>query len=116
MTHHHQDTNNSSSFITGFTVGLFAGAAGYFLFGTKEGAKVRKQLVEDWEEAKEHLVEEGVLEHPEISLREFFRNVIDQAVNRTEEIEERLLPDEDGRRSKTASARKKDSKKRFKGV
>ncbi|MEN8252753.1 MAG: hypothetical protein ABFQ62_00030 [Patescibacteria group bacterium] len=50
------------SFLNGFTVGLFAGAAGYFLFGTKKGDSVRTQLAKEWEKAKGELEKEGVIE------------------------------------------------------
>lgn len=107
---------SQNSFVTGFMVGLFAGAAGYFLFATKQGAELRRQLLEDWEDAKHHLAEEGMIERSDISLREFVRDLFNQATTRTEEVEHRLLPEEKMKRIVKASGRKKDSAKKFKGV
>ena len=110
-----EDTQQSS-FTTGFTVGLFAGAAGYYLFGTKQGAQLRRQLVQDWEDAKEHLVEEGVIAHSNVSLRGLLKELVHQAVSQTEEVERRFLPDERVRKATKTPARKKEMAKRFKGV
>lgn len=33
--------NDQGSFLTGFSLGLFAGAFGYLLFGTDRGKKIR---------------------------------------------------------------------------
>lgn len=56
-----QNPQNTSpdqgSFLNGFVVGLFAGAASYFLFATDKGATVREQLAEEWEQAKGQLTE-----------------------------------------------------------
>lgn len=46
-------SDQEGSFLTGFTVGLFAGAAGYYLFATKKGAKLRTQLSQEWQQAQE---------------------------------------------------------------
>lgn len=53
--------NQSGSFVTGFTVGLFAGAAGYFLFATDRGEKVRQELQKEWKEAKDRVQAEGTV-------------------------------------------------------
>lgn len=54
-----QDQGN---FLTGFTFGLFAGAMGYFLFGTKRGEEMRGQIAQEWEMARTELSESGVVE------------------------------------------------------
>lgn len=46
-------TNDSGQFTTGFTLGLLAGAAGFFLFGTKRGREVRHRLQAEWERARQ---------------------------------------------------------------
>ncbi|MBU0576078.1 hypothetical protein KJ654_00240 [Patescibacteria group bacterium] len=55
------EKNNQGSFTTGFTLGIFAGVAGYYLFGTKQGEKTRKRLVAEWEQAHQHLVDQGIV-------------------------------------------------------
>lgn len=52
----HSDQADSGSFITGFTLGLLAGAAGYFLFATDRGVSVRKELAKEWQQAKQDLI------------------------------------------------------------
>lgn len=52
---------DSGSFLTGFSLGLFAGAAGYFLFATDRGQQVRQDLQAEWAAAHERLVDEGFL-------------------------------------------------------
>jgi gas vesicle protein len=71
---------DQGSFLTGFSLGLFAGAIGYFLFGTDNGKKVRTDLNKEWNEAKEKLAEEGIIEDPHTSFRDmvsaFFNKIL----------------------------------------
>ncbi len=71
------DQNEHGSFLTGFTIGLFAGAASLFLFGTKRGAKVRTRLAQEWDEAKHYLESEGVIEQGKTSIRDVFQSIVD---------------------------------------
>ena len=66
-------SSDQGGFVAGFSVGLFAGAAGYFLFATPQGAKLRKQLMQEWETAKDYMAKEGVTDG-RISLREFLQD------------------------------------------
>jgi gas vesicle protein len=61
--------------MNGFTIGMLAGAGGYFLFATDHGRKVRQQIVQEWEEAKKNLVKDGVISSTNVSLREFLQQV-----------------------------------------
>ena len=61
---------DQGSFLTGFSLGLFAGAAGYFLFGTHSGKKVRQDLSKEWDQAKEKLAQDGIIDDPDASLRD----------------------------------------------
>ncbi|MBU0578529.1 hypothetical protein KKE34_04930 [Patescibacteria group bacterium] len=56
------EKNNQHFFTTGFTLGLFSGVVGYYLFGTKQGEKTRKKLANEWEQAHQYLVDQGVLD------------------------------------------------------
>ncbi len=50
-----KNNSNQDHFLGGFTLGLFAGAVGYFLFATKEGKKVRtdiKKQMQDFKKGK----------------------------------------------------------------
>lgn len=126
MTDHHSHTDEGSSFITGFTIGLFAGAAGYYLFASEDGAKLRKQLVAEWESAKEKLAEEGVIDNPQVSLREFIQELLHNAFQHaaedtTDSKTMRLIAADDleaGRKKarEVTNRVKKEASKRFKGV
>jgi hypothetical protein len=71
------ETSPPTQFMTGFVLGLCAGAFGYYLFGTKEGTKTRKMLLAEWHTIRDELVEKGHAE-PGVGLREFFGNVLSQ--------------------------------------
>ena len=55
------EKNNYHSFTIGFTLGIFSGVVGYYLFGTKQGEKTREKLTEEWEQANQYLIDQGVL-------------------------------------------------------
>lgn len=74
---YHAD-NSGGAFLSGLTVGLFAGAAGYFLFGTERGAKLRKDLEAEWMKAQSQLYQEGLIDNPEVSLRDFLRTMVEK--------------------------------------
>lgn len=50
---------DQGSFLAGFSVGLFAGAAGYFLFGTDRGRQLKHRLAHEWEAARKEMPERG---------------------------------------------------------
>ncbi len=56
-------SSQSPSFLNGLMMGVIAGAAGYFLLGTKKGARVKKQLLKKlengWGEVEDVLDETG---------------------------------------------------------
>ena len=59
---------NQGSFLGGLALGLFAGAAGYFLFATKDGAKIRRDVEKEWQSAKISLAEEGLIADKDLSI------------------------------------------------
>lgn len=100
-----------TQFMTGFVLGLCAGAFGYYLFGTKEGSKTRKLLLEEWHTIRDELVEKGQAEAG-VGLREFFSNVLSQ-VSGTE------IDLSDGKKSakkKTAQSDKSPDDLKFSGT
>ena len=102
-------SENQGNFLTGFTIGLFAGAGGYFTFGTKKGDQVRQQLMKEWEKAKSDLVKQGVIEEGK-SLRELLYEVVEkldgEGKNQKKEI----------RKNKEKPLVSKTTKKKFKGI
>jgi gas vesicle protein len=69
---------SQGSFLNGFIVGLFAGAAGYFLFGTKKGETIRHKINEEWEQAKVQLSDQGVIESSDMTIREFLASIVEK--------------------------------------
>ena len=47
-----QSNSGVSTFVGGFTVGMLLGVAGYYLFGTKQGERVSKKIVQEWRQAE----------------------------------------------------------------
>jgi hypothetical protein len=108
---------DTGSFTTGFTLGLFAGAAGYYLFGTEQGAKLRKQIVAEWNIARVDLAKEGVLPSPNVSLRQFVSDLLNKAFNFDlgKTPQNRVLI-ADSSVGKKAAKSKKETTHKFKGV
>ncbi len=104
------------SFMVGFTLGIFAGAAGYYLFATENGEKLRKKLTKEWEEAKANMIEEGVIVNNKISLREFLHEFFINTLN-TSLPTSLMNPTAKGKKlSRPSSKVKKFGGNRFKGV
>lgn len=72
-----RDDSDHGSFTTGFTLGILSGAAGFFLFATKQGKKVREELSQEWESARDQLKKDGVIENAKASLSETVKSVMD---------------------------------------
>jgi hypothetical protein len=62
------------SFIGGLALGMFAGAAGFFLFGTKDGAKTRVKIEKEWQEAKVTLAKDGIIKNKNASLGDLVKD------------------------------------------
>ncbi len=97
------DNRESGSFLTGFTVGIFAGAAGYFLFGTSRGQKMRERLAQEWNQAR-HEVDNGQFSNLTI------RDIISSAIKVVSPSES---PTKTPARKHTKGA---STKEKFKGV
>ena len=78
---------DQGSFINGFSLGLFAGAAAYFMFGTENGAKFRKQVTKEWAEARANMPDRGDGLTNFATIRELLlhmKNHIDESVTKAE--------------------------------
>lgn len=74
---------NQGSFLGGLALGLFAGAAGFFWFGTKNGAEMRKKLEQEWTNAKEAMAKEGVIKNKDASLSQLIGEWLGMAEAKT---------------------------------
>jgi len=51
----------SGTFVTGFTMGILAGIAGYLLVSSDEGKKTLKKIKKEWKIAQEELLKQGTI-------------------------------------------------------
>lgn len=100
---------NHGSFFTGFTVGLFAGAAGLFLFKTKDGKKVWDRLQNEWQAAREYLQEKDLITKDK-SLKSMLYEWFDLEVPAVN------TPTAKKKSKTTPTAPKSSKKPKFKGV
>jgi hypothetical protein len=101
--------NDQGSFIGGLALGMFAGAAGYFLFATKDGSKVRKKMEGEWKEAKVILAEEGVIKNKDVTISQLVGEWFGLEQNKT--IKKKATKSTN--KKQTSS---KDKSSKFKGV
>lgn len=117
-----ENSKNSGSFVNGFTVGILAGALGYAMFGTKRGKVVRERLAEEWEEAKQKMAEDGVVDAAEKGFGEYFGHLKSKLMTVMEEAQtefaEKSKKDAKTKKikKKTAKKTKRKKKETFKGV
>ena len=105
--------------VGGFSLGLVAGVVGYYLFGTKQGEKLRAELNHEWADAQDYLAKQGVWPQSKkkaTTLNQFFIELRDQILAGLE-----LDLDEFKNQAKHSSRkkrlpRKKSQPKKFLGV
>jgi gas vesicle protein len=108
------------SFLTGFTIGLFAGAAGYFLFATDKGEKARKALSKEWQEAQQSWFTSQEVGPGTSSLRELAKDFFGTLLQ-AESIANRVSKESKMEKDKKSSVAKKSApatlkRNTFKGV
>lgn len=104
-------------FVAGFSIGLVAGAAAYFLFGTERGTKLRSQLMAEWESATDQMVDDGVIEDAQISLRGFLQDLVED-IFQTSLPTEIMSPNRSKKHSRSSANAKKSKPRtsKFSGV
>ncbi|MFZ1721281.1 MAG: YtxH domain-containing protein [Microgenomates group bacterium] len=70
-------SSDSGSFVTGFTIGLFAGAVGYYLFASKKGTTLLKKVTSEWEKAQKQFPEEITETLSNVNIRSLITNAVD---------------------------------------
>ncbi len=110
-----QNSKESGSFATGFMLGIFAGAAGYFAFGTKRGTTLRKRLQDEWLSAQEHLAQTNIEEH---SATQKAQSVFSQAKHLIENALSSfdVLDSHEVEQEKKVAKKKRTRSSRFRGV
>jgi gas vesicle protein len=121
--HNQQPTssNDQGSFLTGFGLGLLAGAAGYFLFATDRGKKVQSELTKEWQAAKQNLGESPASEAAAgLNLKQMLIQTASSflELDVVKEATKTNKTSAPAKKSKTAKAAKasKSSQKKFSGV
>lgn len=110
--------NDQGSFLTGFGLGLFAGAAGYFLFATDKGKKIQDELAKEWQEAKKNLEKNQSAEKTKATLKELLietaSSFLEISLDKSSSSD---TPKKSVKRTKTKATKSSSSNpKKFKGV
>ncbi len=105
------ESQDQGSFLTGFALGVFAGAAGYFLFGTDRGHKVRRELQREWDTAKQDLQSRTEPESAEVAMLNL-RDALYKVAGWLGEFQ----PPEAKSAKKSTKTKAKTAKTKFKGV
>jgi len=111
---HHSQSDQQGSFLNGFTLGLFAGAAGYFLFGTSKGNEIRTKITKEWQEAQKDIL--GSTEITQdgsqtlMGIRQFIGSIIDAAYS---DADKPISTDSRSSTKKSTSKPAKTTKKRL---
>ncbi|OGJ15764.1 MAG: hypothetical protein A2632_02305 [Candidatus Pacebacteria bacterium RIFCSPHIGHO2_01_FULL_46_16] len=99
------------SFSLGFTFGLLAGVAGFFVFGTERGKYARRQFSKQWQEAQTALAKHP--DSPLLTLREACKHVL-SAVLENSSSTATVVVKTPNKRKKTQESREK--KQKFAGI
>jgi len=83
---------DQGSFIGGLTIGMFAGALGYFLFATDKGKKLKKDLAKEWEQAQAALPDRGEGFTSYASLKDLFGQIKQRIEASVDEAESKSSP------------------------
>ena len=110
------NSKDSGSFATGFMLGIAAGALGYFAFGTKKGAGVRKHLQEEWQSARKHLAENVDPDHQIVETAQSVFGQLKQTLEKSFSSFDGLAMDAVESDKKSAAKKKRTRASRFKGV
>lgn len=98
--------HESGHFSTGFTLGLLAGAAGYFVFGTNKGKEFQVELSKKWQEAKKVAADEWPNEAETVG--DVLKNIVAQISSEVSEAS--------GSKKQPKRKKKPQNKKQFKGI
>lgn len=101
---------DQGSFLAGFSIGLIAGAVGYFLFATDKGEKVRDSIQEEWESAQKRVMNNGG-QAVQASIRDLIKQTVDQVMAKIE-----TSPTKKTEAKKKDVIKKAKSGNKFKGV
>jgi len=72
------NTKNYSTFASGFSLGMFLGAAGYFMFKTDDGNKLKMKLEGEWDVARVYLAKSGLIPDANMSLKDLGDFLLEQ--------------------------------------
>lgn len=119
--------SNSSTthgtFTSGFVLGILVGGAGLFLFATDEGKKIRQKINQEWLEAQDKMLEDGVIDEKVENFADLIKNIVANIARNVDEAGKITAADvshggKTGKKSKSPSSKKVGQKKaiKFRGV
>ena len=101
-------------------VGAFSLGAIFSYFASPTGSKKWQQLSEKWDEVKEYLWKQGLIENKNISLEDFrnqyLKKLTDSFASMKETFESKTLEKELAHLAKLKRRRKQNQKQKFKSV
>jgi len=101
-------------------VGAFSLGAIFSYFASPTGSKKWKQLSEKWDEVKEYLWKQGLIENKNISLEDFrnqyLKKLTTSFTSMKENFESKTLEKELAHLAKLKRRRKQNQKQKFKGI
>ena len=77
---------DDGSYLTGLSIGLFAGTIAYLLYGTSKGREVKKKLKEDWSAAQELIDDSSILDVEQGYVRHILRTLYTEICGDTVEL------------------------------
>ncbi len=115
-------TDDSGSFFSGLTIGLFAGAVGYYLFASEKGSKLVKKVSSEWEKAQKEFPAKVEESAPATTIKTGVLSFIHELISSLEDANESQITrnnsndDDSLTNSASKRVRKKSTKSQFKNT
>lgn len=99
------------SFTTGFLMGAMVGGAGLFLFATDEGKRIRQKINQEWLEAQEKMLEEGVIDEKVENFAGMIKKIVLNIAEDVEKVEKNLTSEKKNEKKSQKKSRTVGEKK-----
>lgn len=111
-----QQEQHKNSFLNGFSVGLLAGAAAYFLFATDKGKKIRSDFKDKWPEFAAKLQADGLISDSQQSIGSLIGQIFENSTSEASKTKKKTKPSTKSPQKKKPATRPASKKLKFKGV
>lgn len=111
------DQREQQLLVGGFSLGLLAGAVGFYFFGTEEGQQLRKKLSHEWDQAQDYFQQQQLFSGKEPqNLAEFLAQLKEKIMSELELDPDLFSPEKDHGPKKRRLPPKKSPPKKFVGT